>query len=59
MSSKGQVGRRPPIFRATVVEYEDAPDECTIHPLDPPSDRETTEWITAREGSFASLAGVR
>lgn len=59
MSSTGQTGTRSQPLRATLVEYEDAPTECTIHPVDPPTERETTEWITAREGSFASLANLR
>lgn len=42
-------------FEATVVSYEDAPDECTIYPTDVSGDRRTTTWITAKEGSFFSL----
>jgi hypothetical protein len=42
-------------FEATVVSYDDAPDECTIYPTDITGDRRTTTWITAKEGSFLSL----
>jgi hypothetical protein len=42
-------------FEATVVRYEDAPDECTIYPTDVSGHRRTTTWITAKEGSFCSL----
>jgi hypothetical protein len=42
-------------FEATVVSYEDAPDECTIYPTDVSGHRRTTTWITAKEGSFCQL----
>jgi hypothetical protein len=50
----------PPIdYRAVVEEYDDAPDECTIFPRSAKAESVTTEWITAREGSFVALADVR
>lgn len=47
------------LYRAKVVSYEDAPDECTICPKHAPEDRMTTAWITAREGSFCSVQSRR
>jgi len=50
----------PPIdCRAVIEEYDDAPDECTIFPCSAKAESVTTEWITAREGSFVALADVR
>lgn len=46
-------------FVATVVEYDQVPDECTIHPLDATDEELMTCWITALEGSFVSLPAVR
>lgn len=40
---------------ATVVTYDDAPDECTIHPKTIPDSLQTTAWISAKEESFYSL----
>lgn len=42
-------------LRATVVEYDDAPDECTMYPEDASEWERMTTWITAREGSFVDL----
>jgi hypothetical protein len=50
-------GLRP--LRATVVEYEHRPSECTIHPLDPPPDIQATAWITAKEGTYLPLSSCR
>lgn len=47
------------LYRAKVVHYEDAPDECTICPKFIPEGRTTTSWITAREGSFCSVQSRR
>lgn len=44
---------------ATVVTYDDAPDECTIHPKTVPDGQRTTAWISAKEGSFFSLVEYR
>ena len=44
---------------ARIESYDDAPDECTIHPADAPADALTTTWITAREGSFVRLDAMR
>lgn len=46
-------------FEATIQQYSDAPDECTIAPLDVPEDRLTTTWLTAKEGSFCSAVDMR
>jgi hypothetical protein len=43
-------------IKATIVRYDDDADECTLHPVDPVSDKHTTEWITAKQGGYVSLA---
>jgi len=48
-----------PVRVARVESYDDAPDECTIHPADATADTLTTTWITAREGSFVRLDTMR
>jgi hypothetical protein len=40
---------------AEVVSYDDAPDECTIYPVDVSEAQRTTAWITARGDSFCSV----
>ena len=45
-------------LRATVVEYEDAPDECTIFPRGVSGVERMTTWISAEEGSYVDLASV-
>ncbi|MDQ2054475.1 MULTISPECIES: hypothetical protein [Halobellus] len=59
MSSKGDLDEGLTPLRATVVEYEHKPSECTIHPVDPPEGGQTTAWITAEEGSYVALATTR
>lgn len=44
---------------ATVVEYEDEPDQCTIHPENVPEGQRTKEWISAKEGSYFILEDLR
>jgi len=41
-------------FAATVVSYDDAPDECTIYPRNLDEADRRTAWITAKEDSFCS-----
>lgn len=43
----------------TVVTYDDAPDECTIHPANVSVGETTTAWISAEEGSFISIEDSR
>ncbi len=40
---------------ATIVEYDNAPNECTIFPREASGLRQMTTWITAKEGSFIDL----
>ncbi|MFC6824079.1 DUF7511 domain-containing protein [Halopelagius fulvigenes] len=62
-----RVGPRPrlgepasqPAYEATVVSYDDEPDECTIYPADADDDELVTTWISAKSGSFVSLADMR
>jgi hypothetical protein len=46
-------------YRAEIVEYDDAPDECTIYPADAQEWELMTRWITAREGSYVDLEEMR
>lgn len=49
-----------PAGLVSVVEtHDDAPDECTIHPVDVPDHELMTTWMTAQDGSFVSLDDVR
>ncbi|MUV88615.1 hypothetical protein GJ629_00845 [Halapricum sp. CBA1109] len=44
---------------AAVVEYEDAPDECTIYATDADADCRTTTWLSAQEGSYCAARAMR
>ena len=57
-SSAGRSESEPPIT-ATVVTYDDQRDECTLHPADPAEQTRTTEWITAKAGSYIPLSECR
>lgn len=46
-------------FKATIVTYDDAPDECTIYPDDVDDTARTTMWISARAGSFCSITDIQ
>lgn len=46
-------------IKATVVRYDERVDECTLHPVDPEESKRTTEWITAKQGTYMSLASWR
>jgi hypothetical protein len=46
-------------FASVVVTYDDAPDECTIYPTDVDEDELVTRWISAEEGSYVRLEGMR
>jgi len=59
MSPSGNLNDELPSLTATVVEYENEPNECTIHPIDPPTEDRTTAWISAREGSYVELQRCR
>lgn len=45
-------------LRATIVEYEDAPNECTIYPNGVSEVEQMTTWISAKEGSYVDLESV-
>ena len=45
-------------LRATIVEYENAPDECTIYPSGVSGVERMTTWISAEEGSYVDLGAV-
>lgn len=47
------------MLAATVVSYDDQPDECTIHPPEPTDSERTTAWITAKEGTYVSAVAWR
>lgn len=46
-------------YLGAVVEYDDAPDECTIYPADIPGERLVTTWLSASGGAFVALDDVR
>ncbi len=54
-------GERPVV--ATIEQYADSPDICTIHfdpaERDPSDEHATTAWISAVEGSYCSLSARR
>lgn len=54
-----QTDPRDDRIEATIVRYDDEGDTCTLHPVDPEAGRETTEWITATEGSYVSVRAWR
>lgn len=43
-------------IKATHVRYNDQLDECTLHPAHPKKEKRTTEWMTAKRGTYVSLA---
>ena len=45
-------------LEATIVEYDDAPNECTIAPTDVSDVDRMSTWISAQEGSYVELADV-
>lgn len=44
---------------ATVVTYDDAPDECTLYPLDATEQELLTCWLSAETDSFVALEDAR
>lgn len=52
-------GPRAASFVASVVAYEECPNECTISPANVDTHHRTTTWITAKEGSYCSLLSRR
>lgn len=46
-------------FEATIVTYDDAPDECTIYPDDIDDPDRSTTWISAKAGSYCSIADIQ
>lgn len=46
-------------LEATVVNYDDAPDECTIYPRAVRTEQRTTVWLSAKEGSYCGLLEMR
>jgi hypothetical protein len=55
----GGLGGATMQLRATVVEYEDAPDECTIFPRRVSGIERMTTWISAEESSYVDLESIR
>lgn len=47
------------VLSATVVQYSDAPDRCTVSPPDATGDRRLTEWISVDADVVVSLANTR
>jgi hypothetical protein len=47
------------VYAAIVSTYDDAPDECTVFPVEVSEADLVTTWVSAREGSFVPLAEMR
>jgi len=45
-------------FDAKIATYDNAPDECTIYPVNADEDRSTV-WLTAQDGSYVSASAMR
>lgn len=52
-------GARWQQIEATLVRYDNEVDTCTLHPANPESGKEMTEWITAKEGGYLYLTEWR
>lgn len=50
---------RSEVIKATFAQYDNRPDECTLHPAHPGEGKQTTEWITATRGGYVSLGMLR
>ncbi|MBO4248537.1 hypothetical protein IL252_12005 [Halomicrobium sp. IBSBa] len=46
-------------LQATVVEYDDAPDRCTVSPRSVEEGERTTTWLSADRDVFEDLAAMR
>lgn len=46
-------------YVSKVVEYEDAPDECTIWPSGESDRTAPTRWLTAKGDAFVPLSEMR
>lgn len=46
-------------LRASIVDYEDGPDECTIYPLGVSEGERMTTWLSAKEGSYVDPRSMR
>lgn len=59
MDSTGDADGREQQITATIVRYEDACNECTLHPVDPEERERTTAWISAEGESYLPLLSCR
>ncbi|MWV65459.1 hypothetical protein GRS48_11620 [Halorubrum sp. JWXQ-INN 858] len=59
MNPTGEPREHESSIEATIVKYDDGPDECTLHPTDPTESQRLTEWLTAKQGTYVSLASWR
>ncbi|ACV48013.1 MULTISPECIES: DUF7511 domain-containing protein [Halomicrobium] len=46
-------------LQATVVEYDDGPDRCTVSPRTVEEGERTTTWLSADQDVFEDLAAMR
>lgn len=46
-------------LHAAVVEFADAPPQCTIYPADVTRDQQVTTWLTAVGDAFVDPADYR
>lgn len=50
----------PPVeLRCRVVEYDDRPDRCTVHPPESAGRPRTTTWLSADRSVLVDLTAVR
>jgi hypothetical protein len=56
----GPVEESPePALSATVVNYRNSPDRCTVAPADVSDDRQFTAWLSIDADALVSLAELR
>ncbi|WP_157572919.1 DUF7511 domain-containing protein [Halogranum rubrum] len=48
-----------PKYDAEIARYDDAPDECTISPTATEGEERLTTWLSAQDGSYVDLDGMR
>lgn len=47
------------VLTATIEQYGDEVDVCTLHPTQPNGTEELTAWISAEKGSFFTVHEFR
>ena len=47
------------LLQATVVQYRESPDRCTVAPADVDDDRRLTTWLSVNADAMVPLADSR